>query len=484
MINRKELLVFEKEEIIDFFITIIKEMTETINQQAEEIAELKTRLNKNSKNSSKPPTSDGYRKPSPKSLRKPGERKPGGQPGHKGHGIQLPDKIDEIGVITRSHCRDCGTVLEPHGGEAIESRYVIDLPQIKTNCTRLDRLRIPCSECEAINEGVYPEGVNGTVQYGGNLKAFAAMLIDYGMVSLSRTSEILRGAFGVTICPGTLHSIMSECSLRVSETVATIREALMQSPVTNHDETGFRVNGKLHWLHSASNEKFTYMSIHPKRGVDGIEHNGVLPGYTGIAVHDCYSSYFKFNDCSHSLCNAHLLRELQGLYEETGQSWCNTLSGLIVDLKNKVEHCKSNGIDTLPADFIQKMYESYDNILDEGFSLNPIPEIEPGKRGKPKRGKARCLLDRLRLHKDKYLFFTRDFRVPFDNNQAERDIRIAKVKQKVSGGLRTLEGAASFSKITSFIQTARKHGLSIFHALRSAFLEHHSSASFLLLSCD
>lgn len=478
--TRNDLEKLSKDELIDLLLQAfdtINTLTDRVNKLEienallrDEIKKLKGQMNQNSQNSSKPPSSDGYKKPKPKSLRKSTGRKPGGQPGHTGHGLALPDHADEIEEIKPTECWNCETDLRNADGTVIETRYKIDIPVITARVVRLDRIRIICPECGVKNEGVYPDGIDGAFQYGENLKALAVTLVDYGMVSVERTREIITGAFGVPISTGTIQAMVNECAERVKDTAEEIKNILMRSEVAHFDETGFRVAGVLHWLHSASNALFTYMTIHQKRGVPGIDNNGVLTGFTGRAIHDCFSSYFQYLMCLHALCNAHLLRELQGVFEETGQAWCNDMSELLISMKESVAWYKSIGKECLPMDVIQQYYETYEKIIADGIRPNPLPVREPGARGKLRRGKARCLLDRLELHRDKYLCFIRDFRVPFDNNQAERDIRIAKVKQKVSGGLRSIDGANAFAFVTSFIQTAKKQGVNIFSALRMAFL--------------
>jgi len=446
----------------------IKMQAGIIAAQAETIKELQARLDMNSGNSSKPPSSDGYNKPAPKSLRKPSGRKPGGQPGHKGSGFKLPEKIDIVQQAAPESCFNCEHDLTHTVGEIIETRYESDIPPIALVAKQVNRMRMICPECGLKNEGMFPAGMTSKFQYGANLKAFALTLLNYGMVSLSRTEEILSGALNADICQGTLQSWVYECEQALGDTVEAIRTTVAAQPVVHNDETGFPVSGKNHWLHVSSTDKLTYITVHPKRGYEGMAHNGVLPDYTGISVHDCFSTYFKFG-CEHALCNAHLLRELTGVYEASGQQWASELISFLVDLKELSASYKQQGDTGLPYDSYIEQAEIYQRILDMGFGLNPLPERVPGKRGRQRKGRVRCLLERLAEHRDKILLFARDFRVPFDNNQAERDIRVAKVKKKVSGGARTLRGAEAFARITSFIQTARKHGRSIFSALLSAF---------------
>jgi transposase len=473
MMTRDELMQLDKEVLVDLLLAAFAEIAalkEIVAQQAARITELENRLNKNSKNSSKPPSSDGYRKPEPKSQRKPSGHSPGGQPGHKGHGLELPKKVDEVRSIMQSTCWNCSHELHGTSGEVIDSRYVLDIPPIVAHVTRLDRVRTICPECGLSNDGIYPEGVNSTIQYGTNVKSLAVTLLEYGMVSIERTREILSGVFGMNISAGTIQSMVYECAEKASPIVdEEIKEAVINSPTVGFDETSFNVNGKLHWLHTASTGSLTYITLHPRRGIEGIEAGGVLPSFTGNAIHDCFSPYFQYTTCLHALCNAHLIRELTAVYEQTKQDWATNMIELLVDMKNLVEEHKPLGMTGLPDDVIAQLSKEYDDIINDGLALNPLPERKEAQVGRLKRGKVRCLLDRFNLYRDMILRFASDFNVPWDNNQAERDFRINKVKQKVSGGARSLTGAKAFATITSFIQTVRKHGLSVFNVLRLLF---------------
>ena len=462
-LNRDELVQLDKEQLLDILLGVI-------NQLIAENAELKAKLAQNSQNSSKPPSSDGYKKPKPKSMRQPSGRKPGGQPGHKGHGLKLPDKVNEIRRLAAETCHSCNRNLNDVISKVIGSRYLLDIPPIEAHITRFDRTVAKCPDCGIKNEGAYPVGINSAIQYGENIKAFATSLVDYGMVSVERTREIIAGAFGISMSTGTIQSFIYECAEQVSDTVESIKGHLINSPVAGFDETGFRVEGKLHWMHVASNALYTYITVHPKRGRAAIEHSGILPIFSGIAVHDCWKPYFSYTACLHALCNAHLLRELTAVYEQTGQSWATDMLQLLLDMKADCEKLKQGGATFIPMEDMQVFRKAYENIICEGLSQNSLPERQERKAGRLKRSKARCLLDRLIEHQEKILLFANDFQVPFDNNQSERDIRIFKVKQKVSGGLRSIDGAISFAKVSSYIQTAKKLGSKVFNALRSAFL--------------
>lgn len=317
--------------------------------------------------------------------------------------------------------------------------------------------------------GVFPAHINSTVQYGVNIEALAVSLNTVGMISINRTHEILSGVFGVSISTGTISQMIADCAVSVSPAVQEIKEAVKVEPLIHSDETGVKVNGKMAWAHVASTDKFTYIDVQENRGQKGMDAIGILISFVGTGIHDCWASYFHYA-VRHGLCVAHLLRELVGVIDNTGQSWAQSLIDLLLAMKRTKENLTAHGYTSASAYYQRKYSRMFDTLMTEALNNNPIPVPEPGKRGRVKRGKTGALVDRLLLHKDEYFLFFMDFNVPFDNNQAERDIRMFKVKLKVSGCFRTLEGAKDFAAITSFVGTARKQGIPAFHAIKSALL--------------
>lgn len=469
MMTREELLKLEKEAAIDILLAIIAELTETVKRQAEKIAELEARVNQNSQNSSKPPSSDGYKKPNPVSLRQPSGKKPGGQKGHKGNGLKLTHAPNRCESYAPERCVDCPR-LESCASQAkvSETRYEIDI-KIETDVTAHQALRIHCPQTDETLTGEFPEHINGTVQYGINLKALAVALNTVGAVSLNRTHEILGGVFGIPISTGAIAQMASDCAKKAAKPIAEIREALSKEPLTHADETGVRVDEKTIWAHVVSTKELTKITVHEKRGKIGMDAGGVLPNCTGTTIHDCFSPYFKYENIRHGLCNAHLLRELTAVTENTGQPWAKEMSDLLLEMKRWKEVQMDKGLTNPSANSQKRFFFQYDLILASALLENPIPPQDETKRGRPKRGKVRALIDRLVDYKDMYLLFYTDFAVPFDNNQAERDIRMFKVKQKVSGCFRTISGAKDFASILSFVSTARKHGRNAFSAIKSLF---------------
>jgi transposase len=420
----------------------------------------------NSKNSSKPPSSDGYQKP--KSLRTPSGKKPGGQLGHEGHGLGVVREPDEIVVHGPQECNGCPMAEKCNSNQEIdETRNEIDI-EIRPVVVAHQKAKRYCPQRETTLQGEFPSNIRSSVQYGVNLEALAVSLNTVGMVSMNRTHEILSGVFDVPISTGTISNMVSECAEAVASSVEEIKEAISSEPLAHADETGSRVDQKTVWAHVLSTAKLTYIAIHEKRGTEGMNAIGILMAFLGILIHDCWAPYFTYGHVRHGLCNAHLLRELTAVWENTQQDWAQKLTKLLLAMKKTKEELLSRNITEGSPVLLEHYSCEYDAILAGALLQNPIP-MKTGKK-KPKRGKTGALVDRLLLRKEQYLLFFADFSVPFDNNQAERDIRMFKVKQKVSGCFRTMDGAKDFAAISSYVGTARKHGVPAFQAIRDALL--------------
>jgi transposase len=460
--NKEELMKLDKEELATLFLEIYKQLTD-------EIAELKAQLNQSSKNSSKPPSSDGYKKPKPKSLRKPSGKEAGGQKGHEGSGLKLQNTPDHFVIHEPSECADCPANSDCMAHMAVnETRYELDI-NINTTTTAHQTVAVYCPKTSSLLTGCFPAYIKGTMQYGVNLEALAISLNTVGMVSINRTHEILSGVFGVSISTGTISQMVSGCADSVKPAVCEIKEAVKAEPLIHSDETGVNVNGAMAWAHVASTDKLTHIDVQENRGQKGMNAIGILMAFIGTVIHDCWAPYFNYA-VRHGLCVAHLLRELTGVVDNTGQSWARSLIDLLLEMKLTKENLIEHGYDVASAYYKRKYSRKFDSILAEALKDNPVPVREPGKRGRIKRGKTGALVDRLILRKDEYSLFFTDFSVPFDNNQAERDIRMFKVKLKVSGCFRTLDGAQDFAAITSYVGTARKHGVPAFQAIKDALL--------------
>ena len=424
---------------------------------------LQDQLVKNSRNSSKPPSTDGFQKPAPKSLREKSGRPSGGQPGHAGQTLTMAEKPDRTERHRVERCACCGRSLADRPPEGIEQRQVHDLPPLRLTVTehQTEIKRCPCGH---LNKATFPEGVNAPVQYGPGLKAAAVYLKQYQLLPFKRTCELLADLFECGISEGTLDNILGECHERLEQPVQQIKAQIAQAPVAQFDESGSRVEKKLWWLHAASTANATYYDIHPKRGVEALEAIGILPDFGGRAIHDFWKPYFSYG-CAHGLCNAHHLRELIFVHEQYQQDWADTMIDCLLDIKKTVALAKPT-TDHLTKARIRDFEARYQSILDQGYAQNPLSPAPAGKkRGRWKKTKPRNLLERLDEHRQEALAFMYDFRVPFDNNLAERDIRMIKVQQKISGLFRTEEGAKAFCRIRSYISTARKNGLGALEAI-------------------
>ena len=462
----------EKDLIIADLRKQNEQLLELVAQLQARIKELEERLNKNSGNSSKPPSSDGFKKPVKKdrSLREKSGKKPGGQPGHKGSNLAVLSKPDHIEEHLCTECKNCPHYEICHRSAIVkETRYVVDAV-VKVNITAHNLLSVPvCPVCGTEKAGEFPDNVRSYIQYGNNLEALAVALNTVGAVSVKRTHEILSGVFNIPISTGTVSNMVSRCGEKLNSVIEIIKTRLKASAINHADETGTNVNGKTEWAHCLSNDKYTYVTLHKKRGYKAIKEIGILMDYHGILVHDCWASYWKLEGVTHQLCCAHLLRELTGISENNPeQKWASMFKELLVKMKSSKEKAIEKGKAALSRSTLNKYSRCYDEIISLAKEENPEPPKNPGKRGKPKRGKILSLIERLKEHKGEVCLFLNNSLVPYDNNQAERDIRNIKVKTKVSGFFKTEEGAVNYLKIMSFVGTAKKHGKSAYDAIRLA----------------
>ena len=462
--REKALAIFrEGEEAVVF---ILLEMDRRIGRLEDRVKELEDQLAKNSRNSSKPPSTDGFHRPVPKSMRQKSQHPTGGQPGHLGQTLQMSETPDHIKIHRVEYCERCGCSLADIPTDGIEKRQVHDVPTVKLIVTEHQAEPKICP-CGHINKAAFPEGVNATVQYGPEVKALAVYLKNYQFLPYERTCELMGDCFGVPMSEGTLDNFIGECHDRLEAPVKEIKEQITQTAVVHFDESGTRVGKDGWWVHSASTPAATYYDIHPRRGSEAMDAIGILPIFQGRAIHDFWKPYYIY-DCDHGLCNAHHLRELIFAYEEHGQLWAEVMILLLLKIKAAVEDARSIGC--LGEEQLRFYETEYQIVLNQGYNENWLAYLQAElKPGRQKKTKSVNLLERLDHHRGEVLAFMYDFKVPFENNQAERDIRMMKVQQKISGTFRSEMGAKAFCRIRSYISTARKNAMSAMAALARVF---------------
>lgn len=435
---------------------------------SEQVKQLQQQLHTDSHNSSKPPSSDP---PAQRSYPKRAKstRTPGGQPGHEGMTLKRVEHPDRVVPHPVVRCFGCGASLRQQRVESYESRQVFDLPPIRVQVTE-HRAEVKCCPvCGARCVGEFPAEAKQAVQYGHRVRAMAIYLKDHTLIPFQRNMQLMEDLFGVHLSCGTLSNMDRECAELLWPFDEKLREAVRSAAVVHFDETGTRIEGELAWLHSASTVDTTYYQVQPHRGGEAIEAIGILPGFGGIAVHDGWAAYAGYGT-SHALCNAHHVRELTFLWEEEHQRWAKRLADLLLYCDKLVDRAKERGQAQLAAATLKKIKQRYKKVVLAGMRANPPPpSTAERRRGRKKRTKARNLLERLWAHREEVLRFAYDFRVPFSNNQAERDLRMMKVQQKISGTFRSWTGAVDFALIRSYLATARKRGINVIEAIAAVF---------------
>jgi transposase len=430
---------------------------------------LEAKLGMNSENSSKSPSSDGLaKKNKTNSLRGKSDKTVGGQPGHKGN--TLKRTADPTGAKDHrppSHCSRCNGALAVDQAQVLERRQVFDVPAMSFEVIEHRVYSVVCS-CGQRHDGAFPAAVSEVVQYGPNIRALGVHLTQGQMLPYARAAELIFEMTGLSVSPATLLAWVGEARLALQGTADLIARQLHHAPVLCADESGLRVDGKLHWMHVAATAELTWYGMHAKRGLDAIAAHGILPKRLGVLVHDCWAPYWKLDDGLHALCNAHLLRELVYAQEVTGQDWPIAMTELLLNAQRLSAAARQQGRPFDAVD-IAAFTTVYDDIVREGEQLNPLKLKPDGKAGRCKQSDAHNLLRRFRLHAAAILRFIADPTVPFSNNIAERAVRMPKVKQKISGCFRTVAGADNFCVIRSCLDTLRKQGHSMLEVLRRAF---------------
>lgn len=447
----------------------LAQQAEQIVQLLQRIQELEARLAKDSHNSSKPPSSDPpFKKPPPRSLRQRSGKKPGGQKGHPGATRSLVDTPEHTVVVplngTCACGRDCALIAVE---ELPERRQVADLV-VHREVTEYRIVAGVCA-CGQVQRSGFPADVTAPVQYGPGVSALAVYLTQYHHLPFQRTAEVLRTVAGIALSPATIYTMVREAAQRLTGPVAAISEALVQATVAHADESGMRVAGKLHWLHVLCTATLTVYFVHAKRGREALAAFGLLALFRGILVHDHWAAY-AFYTCRHAFCNAHHLRELVAIAEQFPHlNWPKRMIALLTEANAAAVGARNAGLAALPASVIENFRTRYAAILDQGERRHPRRTAPAGSRRRVKQTPAYNLITRLRDHRDDVLRFISDLRVPFDNNQAERDIRMPKLKQKVSGCFRSAGGASAFATVRSYLSTLHKQSVDTYQALIMTF---------------
>jgi transposase len=457
----------KKQALLELIKKDPEAVVELLLDLMERVEVLEQKLATNSRNSSKPPSSDGYNKPKPKSLRKKGRRKSGGQPGHPGKTLEFSQDPDRIIKHTLSRCPISGERFSEKDIVKIIKRQVFDLPEPKLWVDEHWIYQYLNSSGRVVTAEV-PAGVIAPVQYGTRFQSWLVYLNDYQLVPLNRIRQMCADLYGYCVSEDTILKARQQCYEHLEGFERQLKEILGKCALAHADETGLKIGGKNHWLHTLCNGRYTFLGIHAKRGYEALKEFGLLENFAGRLVHDCWPAYFRLKNCAHSLCNPHLIRELVFAEEQLKQSWAKKMKQLLQDA---YDYSKAS-----PGDVARKSKRSwhvrYGIILAEGYRENPQIDDPPGtkkKRGRKKKTKSRNLLERMDKYRDEILAFIWDPEIPFSNNQAEQDIRMVKVKQKISGGFRTVQNAEIFARIRSYISTQQKHGVMAWDALAKAF---------------
>jgi transposase len=461
------------EERIAELEAMVAQQRERIEQLGAYIRDLEARLAKDSHNSSKPPSSDGLKR-KPKSLRQKSGKKPGGQLGHRGETLRLVARPDEVVEHRPAHCAQCQAPLTAEAEVVLrERRQVQELPPVvRLVVQEHQALHVRCPACAHVSVGAFPAEASSRAQYGSRVRALAVYLVEQQHLPLGRVQQLLADLLGMRLARGTLVGWIAQAARVLEPVEQHIKGALSQAPVLHHDETGVRRAGTLAWAHVTSTPRLTHYAVHASRGREATDAIGILPDYRGVSVHDGWGTYGVYTACRHALCNVHHLRELTFLEEEYQQGWAADMKALLREMKAAADRARTHGAPHLASVERADFDIRYQALLRAGLAANPPPsdqERRPGQRGRLAQSPARNLLERLLLRQDEVLAFLDDLSIPFDNNQAERDLRGLKIQQKVSGCFRSDRGADAYATIRGYLATLRKQGHALLAALNTVF---------------
>ena len=455
---------------------LMQQMQEQIGSLTQQVKSLQERQGKDSHNSSLPPSSDRFMRKT-KSLRKKSEKKAGGQEGHQGVSLQWSSTPDEIIEKHVEQCEACQHDLHEVPACHVERRQVHDVPPPRPIVQEYRAEQKQCPVCQHITAARFPQEVTAPIQYGPTIGAVAVYLVQQQLLPLARAAEVMLDLLGVQMSEGTICTLIQRCATNLTDVEQQIKEALVKAEVIHQDETGLYVLGKRYWMHDTSTETLTHYHVDKSRGQEALEAIGILPKFRGISIHDRWSSYFLYG-CEHAICLVHLLRDLVFLAEEQKAVWAADLKELLLEMKTATEQARAEGKHWLHPLEVVAWEAAFLRLLDEGDLVTPRATAPPGKKGRCKQSAARNLLDSLRKHQKAVFCFLEDLRVDFDNNLAERDLRMIKVQQKVSGCFRSLAGAYAFSRICGYLSTLRKQELPLLSALKATLCGHPVLPSF------
>ncbi len=447
----------------------LAEARQQITQLAERLQRAEGQLAKDSHNSSKPPSSDGSRR-KPRSQRHRSEKPTGGQPGHPGRTLMQVAGPDEVVQHRPLVCGYCQYPLEGVVGQLKERRQVHDLPEVRLVVREHQVEEVCCPACQQVSRGSFPVGVEAPVQYGPKMRALAVYLHEYQLVPLARVSELLADLCACEVSEGTVLTWVEFAAGRLAPLVAQIADWLSASRLQHADETGVRIAGQLHWLHVNSTRFLTHLAWHARRGRQALEAIGIWPRFEGRAMHDRWASYDHYQ-CAHSICGAHVVRECVYVGEQEQQTWAAEMADLLLSMAKAADEWRQCGAQSVPAEERDAWIAQYFDLLASGFAAHPQLSAEeiPKRSGRRKQTPAKNLLDDLLRRADQVLAFLDDLSIPFTNNQAERDLRMVKVQQKIAGTFRSEDGATAYCRIRSYLSTMRKQGRSMLAAMAAVF---------------
>ena len=451
----------------------VEELEAALKAAQQQIQDLLAVVGQNSRNSHWPSSRDkGKHKKRTYSRRRSSGKAPGGQPGHPGQTLAPKEQPDEIVIHRPEQCPHCQTAFPAdQAAVAVAKRQVHDLPPFLLQVTEHQSETLCCAQCGHLSHGAFPDTVDAPVQYGPRVQQLTVYLKTVQLIPYDRSRQLFADLFELQISPGTLQTIVQRAAHRLRSVVARIKTALLANAVVHFDESGFYVAGDRQWLHTASTPTLTYYFPHPRRGHAATEAMGILPHYQGTAIHDNWSAYHQYQQCHHGLCNVHHLRELTAVAENDQQPWATRFQTFLLSVKRRVDTARDAGASSLAPQQLAQVERVYRRLIERALHANaPPPDGWPqSRRGRPKKPKARNLAERLAARERQVLAFAYDFKVPFDNNLVERDLRMLKVQQKISGCFRSPAAATDFCTIRSYISTLRKQGRDIWTALGSLF---------------